>query len=103
MLLSFLFFCFIPKFIHFGQRHVFKRLTLRDGIVFHIIETANKLLVCQLERIVWIKMIEACRIDQTEQEIAKFLRCIFLVTLAEFCLQLTQFPRCAPCPVSDRL
>ena len=42
-------------------------------MIFYIVETADKLLVCLLQRIVRIELVETGCIDDGEEEIAEFL------------------------------
>ena len=60
-------------------------------MIFYIVETADKLLVGFLQRIIWIELIETGSIDHGEEEIAELLGRVFLIALGKFCLELCQF------------
>ena len=60
-------------------------------MIFNIIESTYKLLVCQLQGIIGIDFIKTGCVDDTEQEIAKFFFRLFLVTLPQFLLQFRHF------------
>ena len=54
---------FIPELIHFFQTHILQIPALLEGMIFHIIEATDKLLVCFFERIIRIEFVETGSID----------------------------------------
>lgn len=82
---------FIPELIHFFQAHILQISALLKGMIFHIIEATDKLLVRLFEGIVRIEFIETGSIDDREEEISQFLGRLFLVFPSQFHLEFLQF------------
>ena len=82
----------IPERIHLGKGHVLDAQSLLLGLLLHIIESADELLVGVFQGIIGVDVIETACVDQREQEIAILLVLPLLVALfPQLRLQLVQF------------
>ena len=58
------FFCFVPKYIHFGKAHIMQIFPLLFRLALKVLETLYKFTVCFFKRILRIDINETCVVDQ---------------------------------------
>ena len=93
---------FIPELIHFFQAHILQISALLKGMIFHIIEATDKLLIRLFEGIVRIEFVETGSIDDGEEEISQFLGRLPAPYPIHPPFSSSQSPHCEPCPECDK-
>ena len=85
-----MFFCFFPNLIHLFESHLGERFADTYAVLFEIGEAADELAVGEFEGRIGVDFVEACGVDDREDEVAQFLSTLLLVLAVEFGLQFAQ-------------
>ena len=82
---------FIPEFVHFGNGEFVDVAALLVGFLLNVVETGDEFAVGTLQGVIGPHVVEACRIDEREEQVAKFFLTIHIAITLQLDLDLLEF------------